>query len=69
MTQPIRIHATDKSDDTVRLRHAEIEKRLEELGKTAVQIMIVHGGLPTEWLPIVHAWLKDDKLEPPPAQA
>jgi hypothetical protein len=64
MTKPIRIHPIDKSDDTVRLRHEEIERRLEELGTAKVEIMLSHGGFPTEWHPIIVAWLAGDKLEP-----
>lgn len=63
MTKPIRIHAID-SEDTVRLRHEEIEKRLESIGEPIVRRMRDHGGFPPEWNVIIDAWLAGDKLEP-----
>jgi hypothetical protein len=64
MTKPIRVHATDRTDAEVRARHADIEKRLDAMGREQVQIKLFTGGLPTEWNPIAHAWLAGDKLEP-----
>jgi hypothetical protein len=64
MTQPIRIHAQDATIEQVRARHAEIEKRLEELGVDRVRMMLFHGGFPTEWNNVIHAWLAGDKLQP-----
>lgn len=63
MTQPIRVHPIDRDDAAVRQRHADIEKRLEEMGAERVKISLFHGGFPTEWNAIVHAWLAGDKLE------
>jgi len=62
MKQPIRIHPVDKTDEDVRTRHQEIENRLDALGLEAVKIKMLHGGLPTEWHPIVTAWMSGDKL-------
>ena len=64
MTQPIKIHPVDADDAAVRQRHADIEKRLEELGPDRVRMSMFHGGLPTEWHQIIQAWLSGDKLEP-----
>lgn len=63
MTKPVKIHAGDALDDDVRKRHADIEKRLEELGVDRVKMLLLSGGLPTNWNPIIHAWLAGDKLE------
>jgi hypothetical protein len=63
MTKPIRVHSIDATDEAVRTRHADIEKRLEELGPDSVRMMMLSGGLPTDWNTIVHAWLRGDKLE------
>jgi hypothetical protein len=63
MTKPIRVHGTDRTDEEVRARHADIEARLEAMGREQVQIKLFTGGLPTEWNPIAHAWLAGDKLE------
>lgn len=63
MTKPIRIHPIDKDDTAVRARHADIEKRLEEIGADRVRMSMFHGGLPTEWHPIISSWLVGDKLE------
>jgi hypothetical protein len=63
MTKPIRVHSIDATDEAVRTRHADIEKRLEELGADRVRMMLFHGGLPNEWNPVIHAWLAGDKLE------
>jgi len=64
MTKPIRVHPTDRTDAEVRARHADIERRLEEMGRERVQIGLLNGGFPTEWNSIAHAWLAGDKLEP-----
>jgi len=64
MTKPIRIHAIDRTDEEVRDRHASVEARLEEMGADQVKFRLLHGGFPTEWHAIVHAWLGGDKLEP-----
>ena len=53
----IRIHHAD-SDDEAKERHDGIIKRLEELGKEQVKTLLASGGLPTNWNPIVLAWLK-----------
>jgi hypothetical protein len=63
MTKPIRMHALDETDADVRKRHADIEKRLEEIGRSGVQSLLLSGGLPPGWNLIVHAWLAGDKLE------
>ena len=63
MTKPIRVHSIDADDAAVRARHADIEKRLEELGPDSVRMMLLQGGLPTGWNPVIHAWLAGDKLE------
>ena len=44
MTGPIRIFATDLTDEAVRIRHEEIERRLEELGLAKVRIMFEQGA-------------------------
>ena len=62
MKTPIRIHPND-TDEAAKDRHRRIEKRLEELGHDQVQAMLNRGGLPTNWDPIIVAWLKGDKLE------
>ena len=62
MKTPIRIHPSD-TDEAAKDRHRRIEKRLEELGHDQVQAMLNRGGLPTNWDPIIVAWLKGDKLE------
>ena len=62
MKTPIRIHPND-TDEAAKYRHRRIEKRLEELGHDQVQAMLNRGGLPTNWDPIIVAWLKGDKLE------
>ena len=62
MTEPIRIHASDDSE-AVRSRHADIEKRLDDIGRDGVHAMLATGGLPTNWNPIIHAWLAGKKLE------
>lgn len=61
---PIKVSGIHKTDEDVRRHHADIEKRLEEMGRERVGIAMVTGGMPTEWNPIVHAWLAGDKLEP-----
>lgn len=63
MTRPIRAHALDKTEADVRKRHEDIEKRLEEMGASRVQLAMLNGGIPTEWFSIAHAWLAGDKLE------
>jgi hypothetical protein len=62
MTKPIRIFHGD-DDDQTRRRHEEIVKRLEHFGPEQVRAMIGHG-FPTEWNPIITAWLKGDALAP-----
>ena len=61
MTQPIRIHHAD-TDEEARARHERIQARLEELGSGTVERM-QGRDLPTQWNPIIRAWLKGDKLE------
>jgi hypothetical protein len=63
MTDPIRISAIDKTDEEVRARHEDIEKRLSEMGLAKLRLLMENGGLPTEWNPIIFAWLSNDKLE------
>lgn len=60
---PIKVSGLHQTADQVRKHHADIEQRLEELGRERVGIMMVTGGLPTEWNPIVHAWLAGDRLK------
>jgi hypothetical protein len=62
MTQPIRIFHGD-DDAAARKRHEDIVKRLEEFGPEQVRAMMGHG-FPTQWNPVIVAWLKGDKLEP-----
>jgi hypothetical protein len=66
MTQPIKISPLD-SEDEARERHAGIEKTLDKYGPEQVRAMMGHG-FPTEWNPIIAAWLKGDKLEPEKAK-
>lgn len=61
-TDPIRIHSPD-GDEEARERHAEIERRLEELGRDAVLSLRGHG-LPNQWDPIINAWLAGKRLKP-----
>ena len=69
MTKPIQIfHGDDEKQ--VRERHEQIIKRLVELGPEQVRGM-AGNGLPSQWDPIIRAWLKGDALEPAgkPAEA
>ena len=59
MGETIRIHPMD-SDDEARERHEGVVKRLEELGRNQVQGLLATGGLPTNWNPIIFAWLKHE---------
>ena len=59
--EPIRIHHAD-SDEEVRARHARIERSLEAVGKETVQATLGHG-FPTQWNPIISAWLRGDRLK------
>lgn len=63
MTDPIRIHHADDAAG-VHERHADIEKRLEDMGREQVERLLATGGLPTGWNPIIHAWLAGKKLGP-----
>ena len=63
MKEPIRISGIDRTDEEVRARHADIEERLEKMGMPRVRILAERGSLPTEWTPILIAWLANDKLE------
>jgi hypothetical protein len=63
MTKPVRISGVDVTDEDVRARHAEIEGRLENMGLAKVKIMFERGGFPTEWNPILLAFMAGDKLE------
>ena len=63
MKDPIRVHAGDSSEDDIRSRHIEIEDCLEKHGPDQVRIMLFSGGLPTNWNPIINAWLAGKKLE------
>ena len=60
----IRIRHQD-DDDEAYARHKQIEEKLEEHGADAVRAMLGHG-FPTEWNPIIIAWLKGDRLGPKP---
>lgn len=60
---PIKTSGLHQTDDEVRKHHAQIEARLEELGRERVGIMMVTGGLPTEWHVIANAWLAGDRLQ------
>jgi len=57
----IQIRSQD-SEAEARKRHAEIEKRLDELGAEQVRALFGHG-LPTEWNPIITAWLNGGRLD------
>ena len=62
MKAPIFIfHGDDEA--AARARQLEIEKRLDHFGPEQVRTMIGQG-FPTQWTPIIMAWLKGDKLEP-----
>lgn len=63
MSKPIRITAVDKTDEEVRARHADIEDRLEKMGIAKIRILFERSALPTEWTPIILAWLANDRLE------
>jgi hypothetical protein len=58
---PIRIHPQD-DNMAARARHKRIEMRLDELGIDQVRTMQGHA-LPTNWDPIIRAWLKGERLE------
>ena len=63
MTNPIRISAVDVTDEAVRARHEDIEQRLSNMGLAKVKILFERGGFPTEWNPIILAFVAGDKLE------
>lgn len=63
MTKPIRISGVDRTDEEVRARHEFVEDRLEKLGLAKVRLLFERGGLPTEWNPIILAWIANEKLE------
>jgi hypothetical protein len=63
MIDPIRIHHADTADE-IRDRHAQIEKRLDELGPDSVKTLVSVGGLPPQWQPIITTWLKGDRVKP-----
>ena len=52
----IRIHYAD-DDEQARKRQAHIIERLDHFGAAQVRAMIGHG-FPTNWDPIIAAWLK-----------
>jgi hypothetical protein len=64
MIDPIRIHHADDESE-VRARHARLEKRLDELGADEVRFLQANGKVPTQWDPIIRAWLAGDKLAAP----
>lgn len=64
----IHIHHADDDEAAFR-RHDEIEKRLEELGRDRVGMMLMSGGFPTGWNPIIHAWLVGERLEAQASEA
>jgi len=59
--KPIRIHYAD-DDAQARTRHEEIIGRLEFFGPEQVRTMMGQG-FPSQWDPIIVAWLNGDKLE------
>jgi hypothetical protein len=59
---PIRIFHGD-DDDGIRDRHERIVKCLEALGPDEVKRVAAISGFPTQWEPIIGAWLRGDKLE------
>jgi hypothetical protein len=63
MTKPIRISGVDRTEEEVRARHKDIEDRLTDMGMARVRLLAENGGFPTEWGPILIAWLANDKLE------
>ena len=62
MKDPIRIRAQD-SEAEARKRHADIEQVLDYHGAEQVRSMVGHG-FPTNWNPIITAWLNGDRLDP-----
>lgn len=62
MIKPISIHHAD-SPAEILARHAQIEDRLEELGADEVHRLTSCGGLPTQWDPIIRAWLKGERVD------
>ena len=59
--EPISIfHGDDEA--ATRTRHEDIIKRLESFGPDQVRIMIGQG-FPTQWNPIILAWLRGDTLK------
>ena len=56
------IHPHD-TDDEARARHKRIEARLNEFGETNVRMLAGIAGFPTQWDPIIAAWLKGERLE------
>jgi hypothetical protein len=57
----IRIHPMD-SDAAAKERQEAICRRLDELGVENVRAMLGHG-LPTNWNPIIAAWLKGARAD------
>lgn len=58
---PIRIHHQDTPLEAHE-RHRQIEERLEHFGADQVRAMMGHG-FPTEWNPIIVAWLNGQRLD------
>jgi hypothetical protein len=57
------IHPMD-DDAAAQRRQAQVIARLEYYGVDQVDLLMRTGGLPTNWDPIIHAWLKAKGAEP-----
>ena len=62
MIDPIRIYYADDEDE-VRARHERLESRFEELGVEEIRFLQANGKVPTEWDPIIRAWLAGGRLD------
>jgi hypothetical protein len=58
----IKIHPLD-TEEQAKGRHEQIVKRLAELGKGQVEILLRVGGLPTNWDPIIYRWLSEQNAD------
>jgi hypothetical protein len=61
MSGVIRIFHGD-TEEEAQARHLRIQTRLDELGAEQVKAMMGHG-FPTEWNPIVGAWIAGQRIE------
>lgn len=60
MSDHIQIHHLD-TEEEAKARHAKIEARLDELGADEVRFLQSNGKLPTNWDPIIAAWMRGER--------